>query len=66
VLLDLSDMVEGQLLVREKLPPHYEIAKMVGASREMVSRTMKNLEQAGFFTVREDGSLLIREQHQFL
>lgn len=66
VLLDLSEMVEGQLLVREKLPSRQEIAKMVGASREMVSRAMKSLEQAGFFTIRLDGSLLINEQHQFL
>jgi DNA-binding transcriptional regulator YhcF (GntR family) len=35
---------------------------MVGASREMVSRVMKDLEERGFVETREDGSMLIREQ----
>jgi DNA-binding transcriptional regulator YhcF (GntR family) len=34
---------------------------MVGASREMVSRVMKDLEERGFVETREDGSMLIKE-----
>jgi len=39
-----------------------DLAKMVGASREMVSRVMKDLEDRGFVEVREDGSLLLHEE----
>ena len=35
---------------------------MVGASREMVSRVMKDLEERGLIETREDGSLLIKER----
>lgn len=36
-----------------------DVAKMVGASREMVSRVMKDLEDRGFIATRDDGSLLV-------
>lgn len=36
-----------------------DVAKMVGASREMVSRVMKDLEERGFIVTRDDGSLLL-------
>jgi len=39
-----------------------DLAKMVGASREMVSRVMKDLEERGFITTQDDGSLLVRQQ----
>ena len=39
-----------------------DIAKRVGASREMVSRVMKDLEERGFIETREDGSLRVKEQ----
>lgn len=51
---------EGQTVVRERIS-RQDIAKMVGASREMVSRVMKDLESRGFVETREDGSMLIRE-----
>ena len=35
---------------------------MVGASREMVSRVMKDLEDRGFIETREDGSMLIKDR----
>ena len=37
-------------------------AKMVGASREMVSRVMKDLEERGFIETREDQSLVINDR----
>lgn len=38
------------------------IAKRVGASREMVSRVMKDLEDRGFIETREDGSLRVKDE----
>ena len=35
---------------------------MVGASREMVSRVMKDLEDRGFIETREDGSMLVKDR----
>lgn len=39
-----------------------DIAKRVGASREMVSRVMKDLEVRGFIETREDGSLRVKDE----
>ena len=52
---------EGELLIRERIS-RQDIAKMVGASREMVSRVMKDLEERGFIETRRDGSMLIKER----
>ena len=52
---------DGQLSIREKIS-RQDVAKMVGASREMVSRVMKDLEERGFIETREDGSMLIKER----
>ena len=35
---------------------------MVGASREMVSRVMKEFEEQGFIETLENGGVLIRER----
>lgn len=53
--------VDGQAVVREKIS-RQDIAKMVGASREMVSRVMKDLEGRRFFETRGDGSLILCPQ----
>ena len=37
-----------------------DLAKMVGASREMVSRVMKDLEERGFIQTQGDGSMLLK------
>ena len=39
-----------------------DIAKMVGASREMVSRVMKDFEEQGFVETRPDGVILVKER----
>jgi len=52
---------DGQLSIREKIS-RQDVAKMVGASREMVSRVMKDLEERGFIETREDGSMLVKER----
>jgi CRP/FNR family cyclic AMP-dependent transcriptional regulator len=62
VLLDsASGHEEGTPLIREKVS-RQDLAKMVGASREMVSRVMKDLEERQFIETRPDGSLLLSER----
>ena len=61
VLLDLSEKVGNERIVRVKLP-RQEIAKMIGASREMVSRVMKGLEVEGYIVPLPDGKLMLREK----
>ena len=52
---------EGLLTIRDRIS-RQDIAKMVGASREMVSRVMKDLEDRGFIETREDGSMLVKDR----
>ena len=52
---------DGLLTIRERIS-RQDIAKMVGASREMVSRVMKDLEERGFIETRVDGSMLIKDR----
>lgn len=49
-LLNLSVPEEGKMVVRERLTQK-DIANMVGASREMVSRILKDLSVGGYITV---------------
>ncbi len=56
LLLDMSEDVNGRKMVTKRLPKQ-DIAKMVGASREMVSRVMKDLEMSGYIEVR--GSTIV-------
>jgi CRP/FNR family transcriptional regulator, cyclic AMP receptor protein len=53
--------VNGQTVIKERIS-RQDVAKMVGASREMVSRVMKDLEERGFFETLPDGSTLIKER----
>lgn len=52
---------DGELLIRDKIS-RQDIAKMVGASREMVSRVMKDLEERGFIKTQEAGLTLVKER----
>ena len=52
---------DGEMLIREKIS-RQDIAKMVGASREMVSRVMKDLEERGFIQTQEHGSIVVKER----
>ncbi len=62
VLLEFAQPDEhGQLLIREKIS-RQDIAKMVGASREMVSRVMKDFEEQGFFETLDGGVLRVVER----
>ncbi len=57
----VSEDAQGNAVIRDKVS-RQDLAKMVGASREMVSRVMKDLEERGFIETRKDGSLLIKER----
>ena len=59
LLLDMSENVNGQKIVTKRLPKQ-DIAKMIGASREMVSRVMKDLQMGGYIEVR-GSSILLRD-----
>ena len=62
VLLEFSETTPGgEKIVKGKLP-RQDIAKMIGASREMVSRVMKGLEVGGYIEVRDNGSIVLRER----
>ncbi len=61
VLLDFSEDVGGERVVKNRLP-RQEIAKMIGASREMVSRVMKGLEIDGYIVPMGEGKLVLREK----
>jgi CRP/FNR family transcriptional regulator, cyclic AMP receptor protein len=61
VLLDFSETIDGEIVVRSRLP-RQEIAKMIGASREMVSRVMKGLEIDGYIVPMPEGKLVLREK----
>jgi len=52
---------EGEMLIRDKIS-RQDIAKMVGASREMVSRVMKDLEERGFIQTQDNGSIIVKDR----
>jgi len=59
LLLDMSEDVNGQKMVTKRLPKQ-DIAKMIGASREMVSRVMKDLQMGGYIEMR-GSSIVLRD-----
>jgi len=59
LLLEFSVDEGGVRVVRRKLTKQ-DIAKMIGASREMVSRVMKDLEGSGYIRVA-DGHIILNE-----
>ncbi len=59
LLLDSSEKENGVRIVKRKITK-LDMAKMVGASREMVSRVMKDLEHRGFIRV-ESGRIILNE-----
>ena len=59
-LMEMSEEEGAERIIRSKLS-RQDLAKMVGASREMVSRVMKDFEQQGLVVGREDGTTIVRE-----
>jgi CRP-like cAMP-binding protein len=63
-LLDMAETdAEGVQIIRHKVS-RQDMAKVVGASREMVSRVMKDLEERGVIETQENGSVIIKERLQ--
>jgi CRP/FNR family cyclic AMP-dependent transcriptional regulator len=56
LLLDMSEDVDGLRVVKKKISKQ-DMAKMIGASREMVSKVMRDLEIRGY--IRYDDDLLV-------
>jgi CRP/FNR family cyclic AMP-dependent transcriptional regulator len=44
LIIDMAEEIDGQWVV-QRAPPKQEIARMIGASREMVSRVVKDLQE---------------------
>jgi CRP-like cAMP-binding protein len=62
VLLDSAVLDENNcLLIRDKVS-RQDLAKMVGASREMVSRVMKDFEEQGFIQSLGGGAVRVHER----
>ena len=59
LLLDFSVEENGVRVIRRKVTKQ-DMAKMVGASREMVSRVMKDLERSGYIRI-EPGRIVLSE-----
>ena len=60
-LLQFAKAHDGRLMISERLT-HQEIANMVGASREMVTRIMHDLAEDGYISIDENRRILINEQ----
>ena len=60
-LLDMAEEGAEFKLIRNKVS-RQDLAKVVGASREMVSRVMKDLEERGFIKTQETGAVHIMER----
>ena len=60
-LLEMAELINEQKIIRNKVS-RQDLAKVVGASREMVSRVMKDLEERGMIETQENGSVIIKEQ----
>ncbi len=60
-LLELSVYSNGKLMVGEKLSQQ-DLANMVGASREMVNRILKDLSDRGFITVESKAITIINRE----
>ena len=63
-LLDMAETdAEGVQIIRHKVS-RQDMAKVVGASREMVSRVMKDLEERAVIETQENGFVIIKERLQ--
>jgi CRP/FNR family cyclic AMP-dependent transcriptional regulator len=57
LLLEMAEDVNGETVVAHKISKQ-DIARMIGASREMVSRVMKDLGQQGLIEETPHGIIL--------
>jgi len=63
-LLDMAETdAEGVQIIRHKVS-RQDMAKVVGASREMVSRVMKDLEERAVIETQDNGFVIIKQRLQ--
>ena len=60
-LLELAVFTNGKLMVGEKLSQQ-DLANMVGASREMVNRILKDLSDRGFISIESKSITIINRE----
>jgi CRP/FNR family transcriptional regulator, cyclic AMP receptor protein len=60
-LLDMAEDEGDYKIIRNKVS-RQDLAKIVGASREMVSRVMKDLEDRGIVETQENGSVILKDR----
>jgi CRP/FNR family transcriptional regulator, cyclic AMP receptor protein len=60
-LLDMAEEENGVRIIRHKVS-RQDMAKVVGASREMVSRVMKDLEERGVIETQDTGAVILKER----
>ena len=58
LLMDMAQEVDGKLIV-PRTPPKQEIARMIGASREMVSRVIKELQEKGLIRAERRSMVIL-------
>ena len=61
LLHDMAESQQGRRVIARHIS-RSDIARMVGASREMVSRVMKDFEDSGFIETQEGGAIVINER----
>ena len=60
LLLSLAQEREGQLVVAEKLTQQ-DIAERIGASRDMISRVMKDLVEGGYLAIEDRAIRILKK-----
>ena len=58
ILLDIAEEIDGRLVV-QRTPAKQDIARQIGASREMVSRVVKDLQQRGLIRAERRSMVII-------
>lgn len=61
LLIDMAEEIDGKWIV-QRAPPKQEIAHMIGASREMVSRVMKDLQHKGLIRAEKRKIIVLDRQ----
>ncbi|OGA49002.1 MAG: hypothetical protein A3G24_26240 [Betaproteobacteria bacterium RIFCSPLOWO2_12_FULL_62_13] len=61
LLIDMAEEIDGRWVV-QRAPPKQEIARMIGASREMVSRVIKDLHEKGLIRAEKRRIVLLNRQ----
>ena len=63
LLIDMAQEIDGRLVV-VRAPAKQEIARMIGASREMVSRVIKELERRGLLRTERRSIVIVDRDMQ--